>query len=215
VAFTDDDAWADSSWLENLIKWYDDPKVLAVGGKTVSVWGRGRPAWFPEELDWLVGGTWKGHPSGPCEVRNLIGPNMSFRREVCDHIGYMLSDLGAYGHGFRAGDETEFFIRMKRRFPEHKILFDPDAVIYHEASRHKSTFGQLCLRSYSLGYYKSKMTKVLLESTDTPFEVENSFLLYLLRHAIPEKIRSLRAKQAISITTSMLFTGLGYAVGKV
>jgi len=215
VAFTDDDATVETDWLENLVRYYSDPNVVAVGGKTLSVYDGGRPCWFPCELDWLVGGTWKGHPEGPCEVRNLIGPNMSFRRCVCDEIGYMRSELGALGNSFRAGDETEFYIRLKHHYPEHKILYEPSALVYHRVYRNKITPVKLCIRSYSLGYHKSCATKALETSTSTPFSTERKFLSYLLLRAIPTRLWRGELSQAVAIVASIACTGAGYLRGKV
>ncbi|HBH59706.1 MAG TPA: glycosyltransferase, partial [Arthrobacter bacterium] len=50
VAFLDDDAEAAPDWLERLLVLYDDPDVLAVGGRVDPVWEKGRPGYFGEEL---------------------------------------------------------------------------------------------------------------------------------------------------------------------
>ncbi|GFH79808.1 hypothetical protein Sgou_44780 [Streptomyces gougerotii] len=79
VAFLDDDAVADPDWLRHLAAGYADPGVLAVGGRTEPRWESGRrPGWFPEEFDWVVGCTYRGHPSGGARVRNVLGGNASF-----------------------------------------------------------------------------------------------------------------------------------------
>ena len=214
VAFLDDDAYASKDWLKHIMSVYDDESVLAVGGKTICEWENGRPSWFPRELDWLVGGTWKGHREDYGEIRNLIGPNMSFRRTVCNKIGYMRSELGALGTGFRAGDETEFYIRLKSAYPDAKIIYNPKAVVFHKVYAFKGTWMSLASRSYSLGYFKSKAAKVLMTSTNKPFHVEGAFLRYLLLSAIPRKLTGLALGQACAIIISILFTGSGYLKGK-
>lgn len=215
VAFIDDDAWADKDWLKLLIEYYRDPAVLAVGGKTISTWTGGRPKWFPEELDWLVGGIWKGHPEELCEVRNLIAPNMSFRRGECKMVGYIRSDLGAIKSNFRPGDEPEFFMRLKYHYPDCKILYEPEAIVYHEVSIGKMSSIKLCLRSLNLGYYKALLIKDLLKFTPAPSSVEKSYLWYLIFKSIPFKILQGKFLQALSIIISILFTGLGYIRGRL
>ena len=215
VVFIDDDAWADRGWLENIIKLYDDPKVIAVGGKTISTWDKSRPSWFPEELDWLVGGIWKGHPEQLCEVRNLIGPNMSFRKEVCKTIGYMRAELGAKNSSFRPGDEPEFFIRLKHYFPDYKIMYEPKAVVYHSVPDGKITPVKLCQRSFSLGYYKALLTKDIAKFTPDPSSTEKRYLWYLILESIPSKLLQGRFSQTISIIASILCTGLGYIKGRL
>ena len=50
VAFIDDDAVAEETWLENLIPLFEDTKVMAVGGQAIPQWPKGKPPfWFPEE----------------------------------------------------------------------------------------------------------------------------------------------------------------------
>ena len=87
VAFIDDDAVAESDWLERLAEAYTDENVVAVGGAVIPRWSESRPAWFPPEFDWVVGCTYRGLPEQRAPVRNLIGANMSFRREVFDRVG--------------------------------------------------------------------------------------------------------------------------------
>src|SRR5919201_4775352 len=82
AAFLDDDAVADPCWLERLVAGYADPNVIAVGGSIDPLWEGGRPRSFPPEFDWVVGCTYRGMPEAAGTVRNLIGANMSFRREV-------------------------------------------------------------------------------------------------------------------------------------
>jgi len=205
VVFIDDDAVAEKDWLENLLALYSNPEVLAVGGKTVSIWDNGRPKWFPEELDWLVGGIWKGHPEERCEVRNLIGPNMSFRRSVCDRIGYFRTELGAMPHKARAGDETEFYIRLKHFIPEGKIMYEPKAVVYHKVYQYKTTVKYLVTRSYSDGYFKSKTKGIYQESDKNPFKTESSYLKYLLCDVL--------LKQTGAMILTILCFGVGYIRG--
>lgn len=63
IAFLDDDAVAERDWLRYFASGYADPRVMAVGGRTMPIWAsRRRPAWFPEEFDWVVGCTYRGLP---------------------------------------------------------------------------------------------------------------------------------------------------------
>src|SRR6185436_17368622 len=80
VAFLDDDAEASEQWLEFLAEPYTDPDVAGVGGLTEPIWDGGRPRWFPDEFEWVVGGAYRGMPVTRRELRNLWGGNMSFRR---------------------------------------------------------------------------------------------------------------------------------------
>ena len=76
---------------------YDDPDVLAVGGRVEPLWEAGRPGHFANELDWIVGCTYRGMPKVAAEVRNVIGANMSFRAEVLDRVRRIQHNLGTPG----------------------------------------------------------------------------------------------------------------------
>jgi glycosyltransferase involved in cell wall biosynthesis len=218
VAFIDDDAIAEKNWLRNLKEHYRDPSVMAVGGRLNSVWRDGRPRWFPEELDWVVGGTYKGHPEGRTHVRNLIAANMSFRSKVCDHIGFILTDLGALGKTARAGDETEFCMRIGHHIPDAIILYEPDAIVYHKASPREATLKHLIARSFNEGRYKGKSTRIYSALSQNPLSTESAYLRYLLSTAIPQRIRSFYKKSSIvhlgAIILSIAVVGAGYLVGK-
>src|SRR5581483_7826900 len=94
IAFLDDDAAADPSWLAELLRGYQERDVLGVGGRIDPAWSTKRPRWFPEEFAWVVGCTYRGIPSHPSPVRNLIGANMSLRRSVFDAVGGFRTELG-------------------------------------------------------------------------------------------------------------------------
>lgn len=55
IAFLDDDAVAEPSWLENLAVCYADLEVVGVGGKIVPLWKTSCPSWFPDEFNWVIG----------------------------------------------------------------------------------------------------------------------------------------------------------------
>src|SRR5215469_1976290 len=65
VAFLDDDAVASSDWIAVLGGHYEDAQVLGIGGLVEPLWEQGRPRWFPPELDWVVGCSYRGMPTRP------------------------------------------------------------------------------------------------------------------------------------------------------
>ncbi len=125
VAFIDDDAVADKEWLDHLVKHYDNPNVIATGGSVIPLWEKQRPSWFAEELDWIIGCTYKGYPEVISFVRNPIGCNMSFRKNIFRIVGYFKSDIGRYKKKLLSGEEMELSHRALKIIPNSKILFDP------------------------------------------------------------------------------------------
>jgi glycosyltransferase involved in cell wall biosynthesis len=131
VAFLDDDAIAGPDWLERLAAAYADPKVLGAGGTVRPRWVEGKPAWFPPEFDWVVGCTHSGMPQQLEPVRNLVGANMSFRRQPLIDVGGFSHELGRVGTLPVGCEETDLSIRVHQRWPEAEILYDPAAAVEH------------------------------------------------------------------------------------
>jgi len=131
VAFLDDDAIAEADWLEHIAAAYADPNVLGAGGTVRPRWVEGKPDWFPPEFDWVVGCTHSGMPRELSPVRNLVGANMSFRREPLVEVGGFSHDLGRVGTLPVGCEETDLSIRVHQRWPEAEILYDPAAAVEH------------------------------------------------------------------------------------
>src|ERR1700722_4380299 len=53
VAFLDDDAVANSTWIERATAALAVPKVIGVGGTIDPIWEGGRPRWMAEEFYWI------------------------------------------------------------------------------------------------------------------------------------------------------------------
>ncbi|UYQ61300.1 glycosyltransferase family 2 protein [Streptomyces peucetius] len=161
VAFLDDDAVAERDWLRYFAEAYDDPRVMAVGGHTLPAWASGRrPAWFPEEFDWVVGCTYRGLPPGKVQVRNVLGGNASFRRSAFDACGGFATGIGRDGDRRPLGcEETELCIRLTRALPGAVLLIDDRAVIHHRVPAARERFGYFRTRSYAEGLSKALVAR--------------------------------------------------------
>jgi len=202
VAFIDDDAVADRDWLRNLAKNYDDPQALGAGGLTKPVWKDGRPSWFPEELDWVVGCSYKGLPEKKSLIRNPIGCNMSFRRDVFERVGYFASDIGRLAKKLLAGEEAEFSIRIAKAILNSKIVYDPSAVVYHNVNKERARLSYLLKRSFFEG-----VSKALLNDTADVLSTEHHYLRYLLEVAIPLRLKRIhKFKNVCQLITLLLST---------
>lgn len=159
VAFLDDDAVARPDWLEHLRAGYARPEVFAVGGAIAPVWAGGRPRWFPEEFDWIVGCTYRGMAPTTAAVRNLIGANMSFRREVFEAIGGFRVGLGRVGQRPLGCEETEFCIRAGRRWPRGVCLYEPRARVQHRVPASRARWRYFRSRCYAEGRSKALVAR--------------------------------------------------------
>ena len=155
IAFLDDDASAAPDWLERLEPGYQDTRVLGVGGFVAPVWQAGRPAWFPQEFDWVVGCSYRGLPESAGEVRNMLGCNMSFRREVFEVVGGFQSGIGRIGTYPAGCEETELCIRARRAWPERFFLYDPQVRVSHQVPAGRGTWRYYRTRCYAEGLSKA------------------------------------------------------------
>ncbi len=209
VAFIDDDAWADEKWLENMLRNYEDEKVWGVGGKIVPIFDGERPRWLPEELDWIVGCTYKGMPKSRTEVRNPIGANMSFRREAFEVAGLFRTEVGRYGKKLLGSEEAELSMRLKKVKPDVKILYDPDAIVYHRVPRNRTKFGYVLKRAYYEGYSKAVLAR------EYPLSGEYQYLSYLIGKSLPSRIKSIFLPSSFFEFTGLVAVISVVAVGNI
>lgn len=218
VAFLDDDAVAEAGWLSAMASGYDGANVAGVGGLTLPRWDGVAPQWFPEEFAWVVGCTYRGMVRGP--IRNLMGGNASFRREVFDVAGGFRSDIGRTASGRPLGcEETEFCIRLRQAAPETVLLYDDNAVIWHRVPAERARFAYFRSRCYAEGLSKALVTRSVGVGDGLASERRHAMV------ALPRGIaRGLRAAvsgdpsglgRAASIVAGLAFTTFGYAAGSL
>lgn len=221
VAFLDDDAVAEEDWLRHFDKGYDDPRVMAVGGRTVPAWSSGRrPAWFPEEFDWVVGCTYKGLPPGTVRVRNVLGGNASFRRTAFDAAGGFATGIGRDGDKRPlGGEETEFCIRLAGALPRAVLLIDDRAVIHHKVPAVRERFGYFRTRCYAEGLSKALVSRSV--GADKGLESERRYTTRVLPAGVVRGVRDALlgrpggAGRAGAVVAGVLAAAGGYAVGSV
>jgi glycosyltransferase involved in cell wall biosynthesis len=159
IAFLDDDAVAAPDWLENMIRVYREEGVMAVGGDIEPLWQSGRPPWFPAEFGWVVGCGYTGLPRERAAVRNVIGTNMSFRRDVFDGIGGFDSAIGRVGRIPVGCDETELCVRARQRWPERTIVHDPRVKVSHRVPARRANLKYFVSRCYGEGRSKALVSR--------------------------------------------------------
>ena len=178
VAFVDDDARIQPDWLERLRNDYRDPGVTGVGGNAQPVWPVARPPWFPVEFDWVVGCSHRGLPEDPATVRNLLGCNMSFRKNALDSVGGFNSQIGQVGSGLMRCDETELCIRLGQKSDASRLLLDPAIKVRHWVSEDRTSFRYFLRRCFWEGYSKHQLS-TLVGSSDA-LSTERSYVYTVL-----------------------------------
>jgi glycosyltransferase involved in cell wall biosynthesis len=219
VAFIDDDAMADPGWLEALVSAYDDPLVAGAGGAIRPLWEMRRPAWWPPEFDWVVGCTYRGMPQRRAIVRNVIGCNMSFRRELLQDLGGFAHGIGRIGTRPLGAEETEISIRLGRRWPDRRIVYEPRAAVDHRVPAGRSTFRYFRSRCYAEGLSKAVVSKLV--GTSHALATERGYAVRTLGGGVLRELgRAIRGDRAGLARASAIVVGLavttaGYVVGAV
>ena len=211
--YLDDDAVAAPDWLANLLNLYANEQVVAVGGALVPEWQGGRPGWFPEEFDWVVGCTYRGLPEHIAPVRNIIGANMSFRRSALQAVGGFRLDLGRVMALPAACAETELCIRLRQRAAGNGVMYDPRAVVHHQVPQDRATWKYFVRRCYSEGIGKAAMGRTVGSKDGLSSELH--YTTRTLPLGILRNLCQLRPGKAVAILAGLSCAAAGYLVGTV
>ena len=218
VAFLDDDAAAEPTWIERLSRHMSDPKVTGVGSRVEPLWETERPAWFPEEFDWVVGCSYRGMPEGVEPVRNPIGASMLFRRRAILEHGGFSSVVGRVGSLPRGCEETELSIRIRRS--GGTILYDPSTVVAHVVSAERACLSYFLRRCRSEGHSKAAIERLV--GREAALESERTYVVHallsglrlsLVRAVFGPNRRDALARGAV-IGLGFVVTAAGYAEGR-
>jgi hypothetical protein len=218
VAFLDDDARADRRWLEVIARAHADPRVLGTGGLVEPRWAGPPPEWMPPELLWIVGCSYRGLPTTVAPLRNPIGANMSFVRDVFADVGGFRDGLGRAGHTAQSCEETEFAIRARRQRPGDVVLHLPDARVQHAVPRSRTTRRYLVSRCWIEGRAKAAVTQVV--GSEAGLSEERSYASRVLPAAAAAGLRdALRGEpaglgRAAAVVSALTVTLAGYVYGR-
>lgn len=220
LAFLDDDATALPGWTRHLLAPYADPRVLGVGGTVIPSWDVARPAWLPQEFDWVVGCTYRGHRADAGPVRNLIGANMSVRRAVFTAVGGFRHSLGRTASLPAGCEETELFIRATQHFPDSTVWFEPEAAVRHRVPESRTTVEYFRSRCFAEGVSKTQIARLV--GTQDGLASERAYTTRALprafvrevAHAVRRRDRSGIAR-AGTVVKGVATTAGGYAAARV
>jgi len=219
VAFVDDDAEAAPGWSRAMLAAFSDTAVVGVGGVAVPSWDHGVPAWFPEELLWAVGCSYRGQ-ADTGEVRNPLGCNMAFRGDAIRSIGAFDPTLGRLGTLPFGCEETELCVRLRAAARDARIIITRDSVVHHHVPAERSSLRYVWQRSYYEGIGKSMLRRL---SSGDSLGTERSYALRVLPGAVLRDLGGLlllrapgtRIKRISAIVGSLGLAGIGYVVGLV
>jgi glycosyltransferase involved in cell wall biosynthesis len=174
VSFIDDDAYPDSRWLENAVKYFAEPTIGALGGPGVTPPGDGFWASCGGNVyeNILVSGNYRYRYLGG-RVRKDIDDypscNLFVRKDVLDAIG-------GYRTNFWPGEDTllceDIVLKAKKR-----IVYDPWTLVYHHRRPlFAAHLRQLGRYGFHRGYFVKRFP---VTSCKFSYFVPTLFVLYL------------------------------------
>ena len=214
VAFIDDDAWADLSWLSELSSAFQDADVLGAGGRVEPEWEDASAA-LPPEIYWVVGATYRGHRTDAGPISRPLGCNMAVRREIFLALGGFPSAFGPRsGAKMSSNEELAMFTTITNHYSDECLHYVPTAVVHHFAPLSRCTFRYVISRSTVEGTSKADIRRLFGSSVmaaDRSYvrEVIGSSVLGYLAGAVRDRDpRSLRS--AALVASSLLVTAGAY-----
>ncbi len=220
IAFIDEDAMAAPDWLARISVAYVDPQIMAIGGSIAPQWLTGKPAWFPDEFNWVVGCTYRGMPEVRASIRNLIGCNMSIRRSVFDAVGGFRSGIGRVGTLPVGCEETELCIRARQQLPEYTIVYDPVIQVYnHRVPGTRANWRYFWSRCFAEGISKALVSQYVGQRDSLASEMR--YTLKTLPNGVLRGLQdTLRGDlsglgRSFAILSGLTLTMSGFGVGLV
>jgi hypothetical protein len=184
------------------------------------MWLGGAPRWFPEEFHWVVGCTYKGLPRTLAPVRNIIGCNMSFRREVLKTIGGFKPEVGRVGIRPMGCEETELCIRVMQRWSQRVLLYEPRSRVYHRVPPSRASWRYFRQRCYAEGLSKAQVARLV--GSKSWLNRELTYSTWILPQGVARglvegffRLRSAGLARAGAIAAGLAITTAGYLRGSV
>ena len=202
TAFIDDDAEALPGWLGHLISPFDDPTVVAVGGRALPARPDHFPARWPHEYDWVVGCSWTGLPEVLSEVRNVIGCTMAFRHEALIATDGFDVRLGRVGSNAAGCEETELCLRLSRG--GDRVLYEPKATVLHHIDTGRLTPRYFIRRCWAEGRSKALIRRTRGGGTLGP---ERQFAVDALRRSFRNGAGAIIRRDATGIARAAATLG--------
>jgi glycosyltransferase involved in cell wall biosynthesis len=139
LAFADDDAEVEPTWLWTLTQPLCEKSWSGAGGRIVPVWPKPLPAWLstadPHTMGPFVAFD-AGAEAGPL-TRPPYGANMAFRRDMFEKYGGFRIDLGPRPGSEVRREDIEFAERLLTA--GEPLWYEPKAVVYHPVSENRLT----------------------------------------------------------------------------
>jgi len=149
VAYIDDDARADTHWLEALVTAFEQvsPEPGAVGGRVWLDWHGEKPSWVPDRHLALF--TYVDHGNGGHSLPDheyLVGANLAFEKDALSLLGGFDPDLDRQGAVLLSGGDTAAISQLRQH--GRGVYYEPAAVVWHSVLQSRKRPGWLLRRLF-------------------------------------------------------------------
>ena len=206
IAFIDDDGVAPNDWLERISKNFsDNPDIIVIGGKLLPIYNNKYR--LPEELLWIVGCTYKGHPENKQFMRNVISANMAAKKDIFKEIKFetMFKNKNRFLAPIKQLEDTLFCVRINNII-NNAVLYDPDIIVYHNVPIERLRIGYILKRTLSEGILKAKLGYIANKKV---VSYEQNYLFILFKSIIKNSYR-LRIRNSLLLSISIISVVTGY-----
>ena len=157
VAFLDDDAMAESNWLEvaqSLIDRHLD-KLRCVGGPIYPFYTSPRPGWWLDKYEIRT----RGDVERPLRKGEFFsGSNMVWLRQTLEAYGGFEANAGMKGTKLGMGEETGLFRKIWEAEDSPLFLYSPALRVYHWVPPEKMTMAYILRRATAAGQFEAVYT---------------------------------------------------------
>lgn len=144
IAFTDADCVVAKDWIDELLKYFNDEKIAAVGGPNLtpeddSEFGKcvGDVLFFLSK----AGARYGFESEDVREIYHNPTCNVMYRKRV-------LEEVGGFNHRLITVDDEELDYRIRKR--GYRILFNPKAIVWHYRRQNWKSFAKMAW-NYGIG----------------------------------------------------------------
>ena len=132
IAFVDDDATIASSWLNSLLDGINQEQAKAFGGPILPNFEKQPPAWIDPSYFERRFHSSNGYLNSIGDIQVFSGGNMCISANVFNKIGGFDVTLGMIGNKMGLGEETEFFQRLNKEYPNSLYNIENMAISHFE-----------------------------------------------------------------------------------
>jgi glycosyltransferase involved in cell wall biosynthesis len=217
VCIVDDDVILPEKWCEGVKLAFEELDPGALTGPVIPLWADNSISWLPKELHWILGCSSWFERKTICQIRNVWGANMAFRRYALLKAGGFSSSFGGM-HGKRLhGEEVDLCLRISQN-KLGKIFFVPSLAVRHTIYKNRLSPRFVMRSSFDMGRTRAVLKKMY--GSDSTFLEQEMKLIIKIIHAgiiLPFVRVGSKPKESLNIfflsSIVLLSACIGYVLG--